>query len=123
MLHDGVSSWESDSQCCYHGTSLQIRVGLRNNSTLLFDSTEFSFVRGYITGLVGVNGSGKTSLARVIASKQLPGFPDDLKVLNISAHDMIRYEDSGLTTREYLNTIVESNLTSFEERLSSLKMN
>jgi len=59
-----LASWPSDSRCTYNGDVLHFQLGLSLSGGSLFEATSFSLVRGKVTGLVGTNGAGKTSLAR-----------------------------------------------------------
>lgn len=72
---NGIATWSTNSYCTYNGQVLSI-----HNGSLSFDGIEllqnqlhFSIEKGFIYGLVGRNGSGKTSLVRALY--QLNGFP------------------------------------------------
>jgi len=124
---EGLATWTSDSRCVYHGNSLNFRLGLVHDGCLLFEPTDFSLVRRHITGLVGTNGSGKTSLARVLASKSLPGFPKDLAVQYVSSHENHIFagdeKAKQLTPAAYLNTMVDERLARLQTEIDRLEGN
>ena len=80
-------------------------------------------VRGSVTGLVGTNGSGKTSLARVISSKALPGFPSqELCVEYVSSHDAHQDRlEATLTPGAQLERIIKTKLSILEARIEELE--
>lgn len=119
-----LADWTTDSVCNYHGESLKFRLALSHPGCVLFESSEFALLRGRVTGLVGTNGSGKTSLAKVIASKELPSFPADLSIQYVSSHEnyfLGKYSEVHLTPEEYLRSVVDSRLTSLQEDIDHLE--
>jgi ATP-binding cassette subfamily F protein 3 len=80
-----LAVWTSDSRCTWQGSTLQIRLGLTHAARELYTPSDFTLVSGTITGFVGINGSGKTSTAKVIP--HLPGFPANWTVEYLSSED------------------------------------
>ena len=127
-----LPAWTSDSSCSYHGDSLHCRLGLAHDANTLFEPTDFSLIRGAVTGLVGTNGSGKTSLAKVVASKELPGFPKDLAVQYVSTHENYSCmhaitgsndndAEQSLTPEAYLYSVVQDRLESLGTKIEQLE--
>jgi len=89
--------------------------------------------------LVGTNGSGKSSLSLVLASKQLPGFPQNLGVVYLSSnpndeaygvgsdHDGKNNDDdtkkaiSDMTCSEFLQSRVDQRVATFEHEIEELE--
>jgi ATP-binding cassette subfamily F protein 3 len=76
----------------------------------LFEPADVTLKHGCVTGLVGTNGSGKTSLARTLTSQTLPGFPN-LSVEYLAASDDEELtpgdEDRALFPMEYIERRIE----------------
>jgi ATP-binding cassette, subfamily F, member 3 len=109
-----LPSITSDSACSYHGHALNIRVGLTHDSCLLFDPSDISLVRGTTTGLVGINGSGKSSLAKTIAQKNIPNFPQHLSIQYVSSHENYDlYDDvhGQLKPEQYMAVVLQQELS------------
>lgn len=126
MFFDALPIWTSDSNCTYHGVSLNFHLGLSHDSCVLFEPSDFSLVRGHVTGLVGTNGAGKTSLAKVIASKEVPGFPADLTIQYISSHENYVFsadesEELKHTPQAYLHTVVQRKLSGLQKEIEGLE--
>ncbi len=51
---------------------------------VLLEGGQIKLVRGRKYGLIGRNGIGKTTMLRAMAQREIPGFPDDLRVLHVS---------------------------------------
>jgi ATP-binding cassette, subfamily F, member 3 len=108
-------------------------VGLSHDNFTLIESSDFSLLRGTITGLVGTNGAGKTSLAKVIASKELPGFPKDrLTIQYVSSHENSdkRHEHNDswskknandLTPEAYLHLTVQERIDLLQAEIDTLE--
>lgn len=114
-LENNLPRWTSDSSCNYNGSSLNFRLGLAHDNCVLFETSEFSLIHGKITGLVGTNGSGKTSLAKVIASKELPGFPQDLTVECVNSHEI---EDDSQELSQLAEEYLEAKAAKSFKKLS-----
>ena len=113
-------SYTSDSHCSYNKQSLNFTLGLAHDNCVLFETSNFSLVRGQVTGLVGTNGAGKTSLAKCICSKQLPGCPPDLNIEYISSHESIEH-GAELTAEEYINSRVQQRLSWLQADIDKLE--
>ena len=81
-----------------------------------------------MTGLVGTNGSGKSSLSSVLVSKQLPGFPSFLTVTYVgdastgSHHDKQEEERMmNMKPKEYLHDCINRRLASVESEIERLE--
>eukprot|EP00934_Nitzschia_sp_Nitz4_P000674 Nitzschia sp. Nitz4//scaffold136_size62208//18916//20829//NITZ4_006364-RA/size62208-processed-gene-0.10-mRNA-1//1//CDS//3329535606//674//frame0 len=135
----------SDSHCQWTGSALQVRLGITHagaatgssDSNALFNPTDFVLPRGRVTGLVGTNGSGKTSLVQVLP--HLPGYPtNDWVTVYLSSEDrqdiVVRKSEDGsspsteehenpldLTPREYLRATVEQRLESLRKQIQTLE--
>ena len=77
---DELATFTTSAPCQYHrGNALNV-FGLRlshDGGRLLFHPTDLELLLGTITGLVGTNGCGKSSLAKVFVQKTLDGFPKE----------------------------------------------
>ena len=103
---------------------MSCRVSLSYGCRVLFETAEFVLLRGSVTGLIGTNGSGKTSLANVIASKELPGFPKDMCIEYLSSHQSILSEtDAVLTPERYLCSVVEKKIGVIQQEIEVLELN
>lgn len=69
----------TDSTCSYNGHVLSLHLGLEYDGVLLMEGN-VSLERGYIYGVCGRNGSGKSSLARVLTFKGVKNMPSTLTV-------------------------------------------
>ena len=90
-----LATYSTTASVTYHrGGALNI-PGLslvHDGGRVLFNtSDDISLRHGTIIGLVGTNGAGKTSLARVLASKELPGFPQNMVIEYLAASDDEEY--------------------------------
>ncbi|CAJ1945150.1 unnamed protein product [Cylindrotheca closterium] len=115
----------SDSTCTYHGHSINLHVGLTHDSCLLFDPSDVSLVRKTITGLVGTNGAGKSSLAKVLASKQIPNFPQaSLSIQYVSSHEAYAFDEAefgNMKPREYMASIAQEKIVSLSRQIEQLE--
>eukprot|EP00980_Cylindrotheca_fusiformis_P001241 scaffold332_cov117-Cylindrotheca_fusiformis.AAC.1 len=119
-----LATLTSNSTCSYHGHSINLHVGLSHDSCLLFDPAEVSLVRQSVTGLVGTNGSGKTSLAKTIASKDIPNFPKSLSIQYISSHENYALDEeqhATLKPQEFMALKVQEKLMSLKEQIENLE--
>ncbi|KAL7570698.1 hypothetical protein ACA910_017822 [Epithemia clementina (nom. ined.)] len=135
-----LATWTTDSHCSYHGESFHFTLGLAHeDGHVLFDTSSFCLHRGTVTGLVGTNGSGKSSLASVLASKQLPGFPSHLSVtllgdcLSFSSSASMTATTTSVTNdededikmnmrpQEYLRHCIQQRLSSVEQDIAKLE--
>lgn len=84
-----LPTFSTNAPCQYHrGHALSVsQLSLSHEGHVLFHAADLSLPHGSITGLVGSNGSGKSSLAKVLASKLLDGFPQTLTVEYLAAAD------------------------------------
>ncbi|KAL7455273.1 hypothetical protein ACHAWC_006820 [Mediolabrus comicus] len=64
---------------------------MHDGGRTLFENAHVTLNHGSITALVGTNGAGKTSLARILSSKHLNGFPSNLVVEYLAASDDEEY--------------------------------
>jgi len=105
----------SDSKCEYNGNELSIVVGLEYSGTVLFNSSSVSLQHGVIYGLVGPNGTGKSSFFDVLRSRILPGFPDDLTITLVRSDQRFDAENGDLPAKEFLG----KSLDQYHEALSA----
>lgn len=81
-------------------------------------------VRRSITGLVGTNGSGKTSLAKATASKEIPNFPQSLSIQYVSSHESYAFNESQHVTLkplEYMSLIAQEQLANLNTQIQALE--
>lgn len=64
---------------------------MHDGGRTLFENAHVTLNHGSITALVGTNGAGKTSLARILSSQHLSGFPSNLVVEYLAASDDEEY--------------------------------
>lgn len=117
---DDLPTWTSDSHCRWHGDSLSIRLGLTHANCLLLEPVDFSLPANVCTALVGTNGCGKTSLAKVLP--HLPGFPacEGFAVEYVATEEGTIHT-SPLTPVEYLRVVVESRLEGLRQEIGRLE--
>lgn len=134
---EDLAVWTSDSHCTWSGSALQVRLGLTHAARELFVPGDFTLTSGTITGVVGVNGCGKTSTAKVLP--YLPGFPShQWTVEYLSSEDMqdtlLAQDHVGgsdkeaenalqLTPVEYLRACVQSRLRHIRQQIEELEGN
>ena len=85
---------------------------------VLLQRTNFSLERGKVYGIVGQNGTGKTTLLNRVAAKDIAGFPPDVSVYYIQ-HEilsekeetivdfMVQMVPEGVTRETVVNTLAE----------------
>lgn len=113
---------------------IQSAVGTNSDNTSIL-----TLHHGSITGLVGTNGAGKSSLAQVLASKTLDGFPtDQLTVEYLAAADdedghseeastkNARKEDDTVGSlesypREYIQSRIQARLQEIRHTMEQLE--
>jgi len=89
MSSSTLASYTCNKTLYHRGHALTIQnLSLSHDGGhLLFGSADVCLQYECITGLVAVNGAGKTSLVKLIASKTLPGFPADILIEYLAASD------------------------------------
>ena len=115
-----LAAWTTDSHCSYHGDSFNFILGLTHDGHVLFETSSFALHRGKVTGLVGTNGAGKSSLASVLASKQLPGFPSHLTVTYLGDSQAVGGEEEttmNMTPQDYLHHCMNQRLVTVEQEI------
>lgn len=71
---DEIATWSTDSTCTYNGEVISLTGSLGyDDGNPLFRDAHVVLQRGLIVGVVGVNGSGKTSFVKALPT--IPGFP------------------------------------------------
>lgn len=122
----------TSSDCQYYKSTLNIiDLSLAHGGRTLFNNASFSIKRGEVSGLVGINGAGKTSLARILASKELPGFPQSITVEYLAASDDEEYvagtytedynEILDLKPMEYIDRRVKSRSQQLQHKIHELE--
>lgn len=107
------------SDCQYNKNTLNINdLFLAHGGLSLFHNASFSINRGEVSGLVGINGAGKTSLSRILASKELPGFPQSLTVEYLAASDDEEFL-AGTYTEDYNEILALKPLEYIKQRVKS----
>jgi len=92
-------------------------------SKVLLHKTKLTLYKGYKYGLVGTNNSGKSTLMKAMATRQLESFPQELKsvyvetdILGELSHlSLVDYilQDERLTEENLTREVVEDNLRRF----------
>jgi ATPase subunit of ABC transporter with duplicated ATPase domains len=95
-----TANWSSNTISSFNGQILGFEGSLDFDGVELFRHAHVAFERGFIHGLVGPNGSGKTSLVRALP--HLPSFPE-----------------RGSFCCEYIAADVEDDTTSFKRDCSA----
>jgi len=85
----------------------------------LFQAEGCTFECGYVYGLVGPNGAGKSSFAKLLASKTLPGFPDNISTCYLDACGL--KSDGKLVPKEYLLRHLESRTKTIKAAINELE--
>jgi len=120
-----LPTYTSDTSCSYHGHSINLHIGLTHDSCLLFEPSDVSLVRQAITGLVGTNGAGKSSLAKLIASKEIPDFPQSLSIQYVfSSHEAYAFDEeeyNNLKPHEYMASIAQERLKDLNAQIEVLE--
>lgn len=125
----GLASWSSDSNCEFNGHVLSLVLGLDYDGNHLFTTSKINLQRGTIYGLVGKNGTGKSSLAKVLASKKVPGFPASLATQYVSSSTSSNNSviSGKLNVREFMlqsarlkETDIDHNIQLLEEEFEEL---
>jgi len=94
-------------------------VGLTHSGCLLFEPADFTLQAGSITALVGTNGSGKTSLAKVLPC--LPGFPSSRFVVDYVSTEEGTLNACRETPQEYLRQVVRDKLEGLRQQIEKLE--
>ena len=144
-----LASFNTTSPVTYHRNGALSISGLSlvhpGSKSSLFNcdanSDIISLKHGSITGLVGVNGAGKTSLSRIVASKELPGFPQSITVEYLAASDdeehylgnyssQDDYDDDDVTSTflelnpiQYINARITQRTEGITSRIAELESN
>ena len=109
---EGLATFNVTAPTTYHRGGALTFSGLsldHDGGRVLFSpSDNFSINHGSITGLIGTCGSGKTSLARILASKQLPGFPKNIVIEYLAASD-----DEEILASSYSSTTATIGTTRY----------
>jgi ATPase subunit of ABC transporter with duplicated ATPase domains len=120
-----LPTFTTSKKCNYHrGNALTIYdLGLlHDGGRVLFQAADCSFPHGSITGLVGTNGAGKSSLAQILAAKVLDGFPAaELTVEYLAAaddEDNHEPDDDNYSLEKKPREYIQSRL---QERLDNLR--
>ena len=101
-----LASYNIAAPVTYHRGGALALTGLslvHDGGRILFQPADISLRHGTITGLVGTNGCGKTSLARILSSKDLPEFPKGLVIEYLAASDDEEYLAGHFTEEDSLS--------------------
>ena len=127
-----LASYNIAAPVTYHRGGALALTGLslvHDGGRVLFQPADISLRHGTITGLVGTNGCGKTSLARILSAKDLPGFPQGLVIEYLAASDDEEYlaghfteEDSlSLKPIEYIDLRIQQRSEQLLEQINELE--
>lgn len=117
-----LPSFSDQARCSFNGRQLTFsQLGsLAYDSSILFDAESCTLERGFVYGIVGPNGTGKSSLAKVLCSKTLKGFPQNLSTCYIDPFQTSTFAD--LTPSEFLLKLVESRCDELKAQITQLEM-
>ena len=127
-----LASYNIAAPVTYHRGGALALTGLslvHDGGRILFQPADISLRHGTITGLVGTNGCGKTSLARILSSKDLPEFPKGLVIEYLAASDDEEYlaghftEEDSLSLRpiEYINLRIQQRSEQLLDQINELE--
>lgn len=117
-----LATVSSDSSCTFNGQVLSLSLGLDHNGKVLFNTSQLSLERGTVYGLVGKNGTGKSSLAKILASKTLPEFPEYLTTEYLSPYSGARSDLSGkLSVRDYMLYSTKRHVDEIDKQIEMLE--
>ena len=114
----------ADSTCSYNGNVLSVHLGLEYDGILLMGGN-VSLERGHIHGLVGRNGCGKSSLARMLSSNGSNLIPSTLVVEYLCSEQTddakIIPNWKQMTPMEYCMARAENRVQEIEQCLHELE--
>lgn len=118
MSENSLAGFTS-SDCQYNKNTLNINnLSLAHDgSRTIFNNASFSINRGEVSALIGINGAGKTSLSRILASKELPGFPQSLTVEYLAASDDEEFL-AGTYTEDYSEILALKPMDYIDQRVT-----
>lgn len=126
--NDSLATFTTSAPCQYHrGHALTIyNLSLMHDGgQILFSGAGISLPHGSISGLVGTNGAGKSSLAQLLASKALEGFPTDMALEYLAAADDAdnHYEFDSLeqAPRDYIQFRLRERLDQLRQTIVNLE--
>jgi ATPase subunit of ABC transporter with duplicated ATPase domains len=131
-----IAAWSTNTKWSYNGQVLQIDGSLGfggDESSELFRDAHITLERSSIYGLVGVNGSGKTSLVRSIPF--LPGFTEEIiqkqqfSIEYLAADNVAIIQDSDdvdgdtheITARSYCLNRVHGRIDQINDEIGRLE--
>lgn len=86
----------------------------------LFRLDELTLESGIIYGLVGPNGTGKSSFTKLLVSKTIPGFPQQISTMYVEASGA-HVANADLDVRAYLHAAAEQRTKTLEDQISVLE--
>ncbi|AGE50280.1 elongation factor 3 [Acanthocystis turfacea Chlorella virus Canal-1] len=109
---DKVKETEEGEDLC------DCEFSLAYGGKILLNSTRLNIKRGNHYGVIGPNGTGKSTLLRAIANGQLEGFPDASKLRTVYVDHDIDAAVSDLTVYDYLASDPDVAARSSPERIN-----
>jgi len=85
------------------------------SSTPLLKNTTLEIVKGHLYGIVGANGTGKSTLMNKIARKDIVGFPESIHVVHLSPDEFLKGIDETTTVRGHAKLLSDSNIATKDD--------
>ena len=86
----------------------------QGNNVLLQDSP-LTILQGHVYGLVGRNGTGKSTLLQQLYHHNIPGMPTDLEIRLVQQHEIVEEDASSSTTpTTVLDALVQADTSILE---------
>jgi len=123
VFTSGLPNWSPHSSCKFNGQTLSLCLGINYNEKELISLSRLSLQRGTIYGLVGKNGTGKSSLGKLLVSKALPDFPANLSTSYLSTSSSFggSFGPGNLSVKEFMLHSAEEKEKEIQRRIEHLE--
>ena len=118
---ENLASFSGQARCSFNGKQLTFsQLGtLEYSNRDLFQAESFTLERGYIYGLVGPNGTGKTSFAKLLVSKSIQGFPSNVSTCYVDPFQRLAHAEHNVD--DFLQRQVESRCGELRSQIAELE--
>jgi len=115
-----LPSISSNAQCTFNGRQLKLALGniAYDGCADLLKVESCTLEAGVVFGLVGPNGTGKSSFARLLASKAIPGFPSDFTTCYVDSGAL---STSTLCSQDFLESAASARHCEIKAQISMLE--